>query len=279
MTFQVHRDYLHDGRSAVGRHRYLAFGATLSGELHAGRSVAREDLAGERGMSLDEAASRARLGLGATLHVPVLRHGRLEALLAIHFAHPQALGEDSRRLAEEAAKLAWTSLTHARAEAGAAHQFRATGGDVRPGQRGHRGMRPELALHPGQRSLLRDRRPFARDPARPAHAGHPRPRRLRPPRGARRSDRRGVRDERPLRSPRRRYGVGAEPGHAAGGRAACRQRPALRVHGHQRAGTRRERACANSTKAWKNVSRPCSPSAKAPWRSFTRHARWRWSAS
>ncbi len=116
MTFQVHRDYLHDGRSAVGRHRYLAFGATLSGELHAGRSVAREDLAGERGMSLDEAASRARLGLGATLHVPVLRHGRLEALLAIHFAHPQALGEDSRRLAEEAAKLAWTSLTHARAE-------------------------------------------------------------------------------------------------------------------------------------------------------------------
>ena len=116
MTFQVHRDYLHDGRSAVGRHRYLAFGATLSGELHAGRSVAREDLAGERGMSLDEAASRARLGLGATLPVPVLRHGRLEALLAIHFAHPQALGEDSRRLAEEAAKLAWTSLTHARAE-------------------------------------------------------------------------------------------------------------------------------------------------------------------
>ncbi|HHK5494074.1 PAS domain-containing protein, partial [Pseudomonas aeruginosa] len=63
MTFQVHRDYLHDGRSAVGRHRYLSFGATLSGELHAGRSVAREDLAGERGMSLDEAASRARLGL------------------------------------------------------------------------------------------------------------------------------------------------------------------------------------------------------------------------
>ncbi|WP_033888908.1 PAS domain S-box protein, partial [Pseudomonas aeruginosa] len=60
--------------------------------------------------------SRARLGLGATLHVPVLRHGRLEALLAIHFAHPQALGEDPRRLAEEAAKLAWTSLTHARAE-------------------------------------------------------------------------------------------------------------------------------------------------------------------
>ena len=59
--------------------------------------------------------------------------------------------------------------------AGAAHQFRATGGDVRPGQRGHRGMRPELALHPGQRSLLRDRRPFARDPTRPAHAGHPRP--------------------------------------------------------------------------------------------------------
>ncbi|MFO6382019.1 PAS domain-containing protein, partial [Pseudomonas aeruginosa] len=50
------------------------------------------------------------------LHVPVLRHGRLEALLAIHFAHPQALGEDPRRLAEEAAKLAWTSLTHARAE-------------------------------------------------------------------------------------------------------------------------------------------------------------------
>ncbi|MFO5842654.1 hypothetical protein ACLBPJ_30370, partial [Klebsiella pneumoniae] len=47
------------------------------------------------------------------LKVPVRRPGRVEALLATHFAHPQALGEDSRRLAEEAAKLAWTSLTHA----------------------------------------------------------------------------------------------------------------------------------------------------------------------
>ncbi|SST09817.1 Uncharacterised protein [Acinetobacter baumannii] len=148
--------------------------------------------------------------------------------------------------------------------AGAAHQFRATGGDVRPGQRGHRGMRPELALHPGQRSLLRDRRPFARDPARPAHAGHPRPRRLRPPRGARRSDRRGVRDERPLRSPRRRYGVGAESGHAAGGRAACRQRPALRVYGHQRAGTRRERAARTQRKPGRTCRDHARPARKRP---------------
>lgn len=115
-TFQIHRDYPHDGRLAVGWHRCLALGVTLSGELHTGCSVAREDLTGECGMSLGKAASRAHLGLSVTLHVPAPRHGRLEALLVIHFTHPQTLGEDLHRLAEEAAKPAWTSPTHARAE-------------------------------------------------------------------------------------------------------------------------------------------------------------------
>lgn len=268
MTFQVHRDYLHDGRSAVGRHRYLAFGATLSGELHAGRSVAREDLAGERGMSLDEAASRARLGLGATLHVPVLRHGRLEALLAIHFAHPQALGEDSRRLAEEAAKLAWTSLTHARAElalrtssAQLAAMFDQASAGIAVCDRNWRFTRVndrycEIAGR-SRETLLGLRMQDILDPADfalPAAPGG----------GARRSDRRGVRDERPLRSPRRRYGVGAEPGHAAGGRAACRQRPALRVHGHQRAGTRRERAARTQRKPGRTCRDHARPARKRP---------------
>ncbi|HYQ53419.1 MAG TPA: response regulator, partial [Pseudomonas sp.] len=55
-------------------------------------------------------------GQCATLHVPVLRGGRLEAVLGVHFRNPRHCFEDECQLVEDAAKQAWAAIIHARAE-------------------------------------------------------------------------------------------------------------------------------------------------------------------
>lgn len=116
-TFEVRQSYSRVGGSAVGRHAYRDFGEELPGLLRNGHTVLREDIASEPGRSAEEAAKAAQLGMAATIHVPVVRHHHLEAVLAIHYDQPHAFSEHERKLVEETAKLAWMSITHARAEA------------------------------------------------------------------------------------------------------------------------------------------------------------------
>ncbi len=52
----------------------------------------------------------------ASLKVPLLRAGVLEAMLCVDFDRPQVLAVDQCRLVEEAAQLAWSAILHARAQ-------------------------------------------------------------------------------------------------------------------------------------------------------------------
>ncbi|WP_394558265.1 PAS domain S-box protein [Aquipseudomonas alcaligenes] len=117
VSFNVRRDYSPGVRSAIGVHRYRDFGESLQLSLRAGQSVARSDIAGETDLGLAEASLGAELGLAATLYVPVIRHSLLEAMLAIHYPAPHAFNDCELRLTQEAAKLVWGTISHARAEA------------------------------------------------------------------------------------------------------------------------------------------------------------------
>jgi PAS domain S-box-containing protein len=116
VTFDVAREYLDAAQSAIGRHRYRDFGSELLRSLRAGMPVARRYRSGTSNMPECEAQARHELQLAATLHVPVIRHGVLEAVLAIHHEHPHGFAGFELLLAEEAAKQAWTAILHARAE-------------------------------------------------------------------------------------------------------------------------------------------------------------------
>jgi len=104
--FRVTHDWAQGAPSMVGRHLYATFGATLREQLVAGQVV----------QQAYDSASTPLSGLCATLHVPVLRAGRLEAMLAVHFHGPHPCFEDECQLLEDAAKQAWAAITHARAE-------------------------------------------------------------------------------------------------------------------------------------------------------------------
>ena len=55
-------------------------------------------------------------GAPAALHVPVVRHGELDAVLVIEHDSGHVFSDFEAHLAEETAKLAWAWITHARAE-------------------------------------------------------------------------------------------------------------------------------------------------------------------
>ncbi|MFJ4067634.1 ATP-binding protein [Pseudomonas sp. NPDC089996] len=102
-SFRVAREWVDGVPSMVGQHAYATFGASLREQLAAGQLV-------------QQAYEAQRDGLCATLHVPVLRAGRLEAMLGVHFHTPRQCFEDDCQLVEETAKQAWAAITHARAE-------------------------------------------------------------------------------------------------------------------------------------------------------------------
>ncbi len=115
-SFRVHRDYYQSNRSACGQHRYRDFGGDLLRALRSGLPVIRDDIASEKGLPAGEMTLCGELDIAATLHIPVIRHGILEATLAIHHDHPHDFLPAEVNLAEEIAKLIWNSVHHARAE-------------------------------------------------------------------------------------------------------------------------------------------------------------------
>ncbi|MFJ4153622.1 ATP-binding protein [Pseudomonas sp. NPDC089752] len=98
--FKVACEWAERVPSMVGLHRYATYGPSLREQLAVGQVVQQVSGSGQR----------------TTLHVPVLRAGRLEAVLAVHFHTPHPCIEDECTLVEDAAKQAWAAITHARAE-------------------------------------------------------------------------------------------------------------------------------------------------------------------
>ncbi|WP_085675958.1 MULTISPECIES: response regulator [unclassified Pseudomonas] len=101
--FRVAHDWVDGVPSMVGEHDYASFGTSLREQLAAGQVV-------------QQAYETQANGLCATLHAPVLRAGRLEAMLGVHFHSPRQCFEDECQLIEETAKQTWAAITHARAE-------------------------------------------------------------------------------------------------------------------------------------------------------------------
>ena len=116
-AFRVRRQWSNGVASMVGDHPYQALGDRSRVDLQAGRSVVssaqQENSSAEDGAVQWVGASAP--DMAATLHVPVVRSGALEALVGIHFKHPHVFTDDERLLLEETAKQVWTAITHARA--------------------------------------------------------------------------------------------------------------------------------------------------------------------
>lgn len=118
VSVEVTRNYTRGVPGIEGRYRYLDYGKALLEALRAGRTVVQPDIANDPAMDEAAKAAHAALQLAATVNVPLLRRGRLHAILFVHSRVPRRWTEAEVALMEDVAARLRADIERARAEAG-----------------------------------------------------------------------------------------------------------------------------------------------------------------
>jgi PAS domain S-box-containing protein len=114
--FTIRGDWAASGsKSIVGRYSLNDFGPTAVRELHAGRAFVTHDTMAELGPV--EGAALLGLGLGATVCMPLVKEGRLTALMAVHQAVPRNWSEADLTLMRETTERSWAHVERVRSQA------------------------------------------------------------------------------------------------------------------------------------------------------------------
>jgi len=117
----VTRNYTRNVPGIEGRYHYDDYGPALLRALREGRTVVRADIANDPTLTAAEKAAHAVLQLGATVNVPLLKGGRLIAVLFMHYQRAHHWREDELVLLAETAERTWAAVVRARAEAALRH--------------------------------------------------------------------------------------------------------------------------------------------------------------
>lgn len=99
----------------AGRFHLDDFGAGLAAQVRSGRVVRIDDIRADP-LTAGVAAVYEPLGIGAMLNVPLIKDGRMVAILAAHMAGPRRWTDDDVAMAQEVVEHTWSSVQRARAE-------------------------------------------------------------------------------------------------------------------------------------------------------------------
>jgi GAF domain-containing protein len=102
--------------SIVGEYRMVGFGEDLAHRLRDGRTVVLDDAHVASTLGVDELAEYARVHVRAHVTVPLVKDGRMAAVLSVHQATPRLWTGDEIALIEETAERTWAAIERARAE-------------------------------------------------------------------------------------------------------------------------------------------------------------------
>lgn len=100
-----------------GRHNLNDYGGTLVADLKSGIAIVRGDIANDPELTDREKAAFAALPLGSMADIPLVKSGRLIAILFIHYRQFHNFDAGEMSLAEEVAERTWAAVERARAEA------------------------------------------------------------------------------------------------------------------------------------------------------------------
>ncbi len=113
--FTIRGDWAAPGLSSiVGRYRLADFGTMAVGNLQAGQPLVMTDRL--RDLPPDEAAAFQKLGVAATVCMPLVKDGRLTALMAVHDSVPREWTEDELSLVREVTDRSWAHIERVRTE-------------------------------------------------------------------------------------------------------------------------------------------------------------------
>jgi PAS domain S-box-containing protein len=114
--FTIRGDWTAPGSSSiVGHYSLAAFGRQAVGNLRAGLPLVVADNLKE--LAPEEAATFQNIGIAATICMPLIKQGRLTALMAIHDRVPRRWTEDELTLMREVTERSWAHIQRIAAEA------------------------------------------------------------------------------------------------------------------------------------------------------------------
>jgi PAS domain S-box-containing protein len=113
----VERDYTNGVIGLAGRFRMSDFGPTLIDALRASQTLVVPDVANSEALSEEERAAYAAVAVGAQVVVPLVKDGRLTAVLAVHQRTARVWRVEEVALIEETAERTWAAVERARSEA------------------------------------------------------------------------------------------------------------------------------------------------------------------
>ena len=115
-TFTVRGEWTKPGiRSLLGTYRLDDFGAIAARLLRAGQPFVTRDTVAELGP--EEAEAFLKLGLRATVCMPLMKDGRLTAMMAVHHDEPRVWSAPDIALVAETAERCWAHIERVRSDA------------------------------------------------------------------------------------------------------------------------------------------------------------------
>ncbi|HEX4609897.1 MAG TPA: PAS domain-containing protein [Urbifossiella sp.] len=117
-TGSVTRQYTTGVPEIAGGHRYADFGGPFLASLLAGRPVVQPAATADPKLTAAEKAAHAVIQLAAFVYVPLVKDGRLLAVLFVHQSTPRDWAAEEVALIEETAERTWAALGRAKAAAG-----------------------------------------------------------------------------------------------------------------------------------------------------------------
>lgn len=115
-SFTIRADHVRDdAASTVGFYRLDGFGTKAITDLNAGRPLVLRDIRAELAPE-DGADLFASIGINAIITCPLIKEGRLHALMAVHQKTARAWTDDDVSLMEAAAERCWATIERARSE-------------------------------------------------------------------------------------------------------------------------------------------------------------------
>ncbi len=114
--FTIRGDWAAPGSaSIVGHYTLAAFGKLAVKNLGAGKPLVIND--NRKELPQEEAAAFQAIGISATICMPLIRQGKLTALMAVHSKEPRVWTPDEIAIVSEVTERSWANVERARAEA------------------------------------------------------------------------------------------------------------------------------------------------------------------
>jgi PAS domain S-box-containing protein len=113
-TFQLTGNYTDGVHSIVGRYTFRQFGQECLRLMRAGEPYVVIDAESDPRITAAERASYQMTGIRAVICVPILKHGRFVAAMAVHTLRPRAWDLEEVALVQRVASRCWESIERTR---------------------------------------------------------------------------------------------------------------------------------------------------------------------